>query len=216
MNEQIRYYKLRAKEYEAVYEKPERQKDLGQIRQYLSQQFPRKRILEIASGTGYWTQILSSSAQKILATDINPEVLSIARQKDYPQQNVKFQIQDLYRMPLPKTPYEGLFGGFILSHIARDDWESFFTNCLSQLSQGASLIFLDNRYVKDSSTPISRRDKKGNTFQSRSLASGEVFEVMKNFPTESELKQVLFSEISEWHWIECDYYWLLKCSKNTF
>ncbi len=213
MNEQIRYYQRRAKEYEAIYQKPERQVDLKQIRQYLGQQFPNKHILEIASGTGYWTQILSTSAKQILATDINPEVLAIAKEKDYPHQNVKFQLQDLYQMFPPETPFQGLFGGFILSHIARDDWKSFFSNCLSQISSGANLIFLDNRYVSGSSTPISRRDARGNTFQNRRLASGEVFEVMKNFPSESELKQVLSNMVTEWDWIEWEYYWLLKCRK---
>ena len=213
MNEQIRYYKLRAQEYEEVYQKPERLEDLVEIRQYLSRQFPKKHLLEIACGTGYWTQILSNSARSILATDINPEVLALAKQKDYPQAKVTFQIQDIHSLEPPVSPFQGLFGGFILSHLSRTKWGSFFASCLSQIEVGSEMLFLDNRYVDGSSTPISRTDQKGNTYQSRRLSSGEVFEVMKNFPAEEELNQLLIKDTTNWEWINWPHYWLLKCKK---
>lgn len=214
MKEQIRYYKLRAQEYEAVYQKPERQADLIEIRQYLSQQFSQKHLLEIACGTGYWTQILASSTKSILATDINPEVLVLAKQKDYPNNNVTFQIQDIDRLAPPVSSFEGLFGGFILSHISRTQWQAFFSTCLSQIKAGSELLFLDNRYVEGSSTPISRKDQGGDTYQSRTLNSGQGFEVMKNFPVEEELKKLLIKSTTEWEWINWRYYWLLKCKKS--
>lgn len=214
MNEQVRYYQLRAKEYDSIYQKPERQQDLLQIRHFLGQQFSDQYLFEIACGTGYWTQILSISAKKIIATDINPEVLAIAREKNFPRQNVEFQIQDLYQLTTPNLPFEGLFGGFILSHLAREYWDTFFKHCLSQLLSGAALIFLDNKYIPPSSTPISRSGEQGNTYQNRRLVSGESFEVMKNFPTEEELKQVLLKDVVAWEWIEWEYYWLLKCKKR--
>ncbi|MBX2876050.1 MAG: class I SAM-dependent methyltransferase [Saprospiraceae bacterium] len=213
MNDQIRYYQLRAKEYDTIYQKPERQKDLALIRQYLSQQFSGKELLEIACGTGYWTQVLSTSARKILATDINPAVLAIAQEKDYPQQNVEFHIQDIYQLNPADSSFEGLFGGFILSHVDRAYWEIFFIQCLAQLTAGAEFIFLDNKYVPGSSSPISRKDHHGNTYQERKLVSGEVFEVMKNFPSESDLQPALLEQVTAWEWIEWEYYWLLKCKK---
>ena len=48
-------------------------------------------------------------------------------------------------------------------------------------------MFLDNNYVEGSSTPIARRDSDGNTFQKRTLEDGAEFEVLKNFPTGTEL-----------------------------
>ncbi|NET31701.1 MAG: methyltransferase domain-containing protein [Cyanothece sp. SIO1E1] len=214
MNEQIRYYKLRAKEYEAIYQKPERQHDLSRIREYLSQQFKDQEILEIACGTGYWTQILATSAHKILATDINSEVLDIAKHKSYTPAKVKFQVQDLFRLREPKYLHGGLFGGFILSHISRSQWQQFFTLCLSQIQKGSTMIFLDNRYVAGSSTPISKTDQDHNTYQIRRLRSGEVFEIMKNFPTESDIKQCLAQSIEDWEWKTWKHYWLLQCKKR--
>ena len=51
------------------------------------------------------------------------------------------------------------------------------------------IAFLDNRYVEGSSTPVSRRDAQGNSYQARKLDDGSTHEVLKNFPDEGELIQ---------------------------
>jgi demethylmenaquinone methyltransferase/2-methoxy-6-polyprenyl-1,4-benzoquinol methylase len=56
------YYAARAPEYDRVYQKPERQQDLRAIEAWLPSVFQAKSILEIACGTGYWTQFLSSTS----------------------------------------------------------------------------------------------------------------------------------------------------------
>jgi ubiquinone/menaquinone biosynthesis C-methylase UbiE len=58
-----------------------------------------KHVLEIACGTGYWTEVISSSAASIIAIDINDEVLEIARSKKLNQQKVLFQRADAYALP---------------------------------------------------------------------------------------------------------------------
>ena len=49
-------------------------------------------------------------------------------------------------------------------------------------------MFIDNAYVEGSSTPISRTDEQGDTYQMRRLDDGSRHEVLKNFPAESELR----------------------------
>lgn len=53
------YYQERAPVYDRVYSYPERQGDLRFLEEYILQQFSELRVLEIAAGTGYWTQFLS-------------------------------------------------------------------------------------------------------------------------------------------------------------
>ena len=51
----IKYYKKRAKEYENIYLKPERQNDILKAAIILQDIFTDKNIFEIACGTSYWT-----------------------------------------------------------------------------------------------------------------------------------------------------------------
>lgn len=75
------YYARRAQEYERIYAKPERQEDLRTLRSIVEETFRGKHVLEIACGTGYWTEILARSARTVTAVDINEVVLDIARTK---------------------------------------------------------------------------------------------------------------------------------------
>ena len=76
-----RYYAGRASEYERIYDKPERQDDLRHLSRFLEGAFAGADLFEVACGTGYWTEIVSRSAASVVATDINEEVLAIARSK---------------------------------------------------------------------------------------------------------------------------------------
>lgn len=77
----ITYYKDRAAEYESIYEKPERQNDLKTATEWIQKKFSRKKVFEIACGTGYWTQRIAATASSVMATDINDAVIEIAGQK---------------------------------------------------------------------------------------------------------------------------------------
>ena len=69
------YYHERAPIYDKVYSYPERQKDLRNLEQYIPDQFKDKNILEIAAGTGYWTQFIAPIAKTVMAVDITENVL---------------------------------------------------------------------------------------------------------------------------------------------
>jgi hypothetical protein len=45
------YYQARAHEYDAVYEKPERQADLARLRAWLPPVLDGRQVLEVAAGT---------------------------------------------------------------------------------------------------------------------------------------------------------------------
>ena len=56
------YYSVRAPVYEAIYEKPERQADLTVLKQLVPSLLAGRDVLEVACGTGYWTQVIGSFA----------------------------------------------------------------------------------------------------------------------------------------------------------
>lgn len=206
------YYDQRAKEYEAIYAKPERQADLKKMAWFLQDLFKAKNVLEIACGTGYWTPIIAASAQSVLATDINESVLEIARAKAYPSENVVFKQADLYTLT-PSNQADALFGGFIWSHIKREDWTHFVEHLNTLIKPGGRVVFADNRYVPGSSTPISEYDDQGNSYQTRALKDGSTHKVLKNFPEPSILEDALRGKSTHFQYFPFEFYWI--CSYQT-
>jgi SAM-dependent methyltransferase len=188
MDKLASYYAQRAAEYERIYAKPERQADLSALRVRIGRMFAGRKVLELACGTGYWTEVIAAGAAHVTAVDANEEVLAIARTKNVAPEKVEFAVGDAYSPP--RNPgCNALFAGFWWSHVPLDRLDGFLDSALRSLGPGALIAFLDNRYVEGSSTPVSRRDAQGNSYQSRKLDDGSVHEVLKNFPTESELIQ---------------------------
>ena len=151
----VSYYADRAKEYERIYHKPERQDDLRQLRSFVECTFASTDVFELACGTGYWTEILSRSAASVVATDINEEVLAVARSKRM-SQRVTFQIEDAYALSLSSRQFNAGLSVFWWSHIPKSRLHGFLRGFHRVLSPGARVVFIDNAYIEGSSTPISR------------------------------------------------------------
>ena len=180
------YYARRASEYDSIYMKPERQADIGDLASRLGEILAGRTILEVACGTGFWTQFLAPRAASILVTDINPEMLEIARRRLHGSPNVSFQRADALTLRDVGGGYTGCLAAFWWSHLRKDRVRSFLEVLHSRLAHRARVVFADNVYVEGSSTPISRTDADGNTYQMRRLMDGSSHEVLKNFPSESE------------------------------
>jgi len=206
----VGYYADRAKEYERIYHKPERQADLRKLRDFVESTFSGADVYEVACGTGYWTEILTHSAASVFATDINEEVLAVARSKPIGNQWVTFQRADAYALPGLQRNCTGGFSGFWWSHIPKARIQNFLRDFHRVLSSGARVVFIDNVYVEGNSTPISRADEQGNTYQMRRLDDGSTHEVLKNFPTESDLYSAFESLAADVRVEFFRYYWILS------
>lgn len=204
------YYAARAQEYERIYDKPERQADLARLKRLIPACFAGRDVLEIACGTGYWTQFIAPAARKVTATDINPETLAIARTKDFPADRVSLEIADAHRLYDRYSGYTGAFAGFWWSHLTRAERRGFLDALHRALTPGAVVVMLDNAYVEGSSTPIAYVDAEGNAFQRRRLADGSQHDVLKNFPTEAELRADIAGVGTAAEYTALDYYWVFK------
>jgi SAM-dependent methyltransferase len=205
------YYADRAAEYDEVYRKPERQDDLARLKQLLPSLVAGKRVLEIAAGTGYWTQVLASTAAGIMATDLNAETIAIAAQRDFGPAPVAFRTADAYRLDTVPGEFDLVFCGFWWSHILRADISRFLAGVRARTGPGTVLALVDNRYVAGSNIPISRTGPEGDTYQRRSLADGREYEVVKNFPSREQLAADLELAATGLAWTELEYYWFASC-----
>ena len=204
------YYARRAAEYEDIYLKAERQEDLNQLKAILSGAFSGMDVLEIACGTGYWTQFLAKTARSILATDINSEVLELAREKNYGACNVSFALADAYGLGKLDWQRNCAFHGFWWSHLPRKRIPEFLVALHGKLCPDSKVIMIDNLFVEGSSTPLARRDDAGNTYQFRRLKDGSTHEVLKNFPSESMLREDLRGWSRYLRFRPFRYYWMAE------
>jgi len=205
------YYADRAAEYERIYQKPERQESIAWLNSRLRQTFAGRTILEVACGTGFWTQALAEAAASVVATDINREVLDIARQKPLPPGNVTFVQDDAFSLQhVPDQEFTGGFSGFWWSHIPKAQIAAFLAVFHAKLLPGARVLLADNVYVDGSNHPISRTDAEGNTYQERTLGNGTRYEVLKNFPAPQELADAASACGTEIDYEASAYYWCLS------
>ena len=207
--DQIQYYFDRAKEYERIYQKPERQEDLKKLRIILKDIFFAKSVFEIACGTGYWTQFISETAKLILATDINESVIEIAQSKKY-HAPITFEKADIFNLTNTNEKFDSGFGGFIWSHIPKQELDVFLSGFISNISPGGLVVFIDSKYVEGSNAPIDSKDEYGNTYQIRKLSNGSNYKVMKNFPADTEILDLIDPIGSNIEIEQLKYFWVLK------
>ena len=181
------YYNKRLVEYEAIYAKPERQTDLKKLVAHLQADVKSCSVLELACGTGWWTERLAPHAASWTATDADPGALEVVRHKNI-QGLSAIHTLNAYQ-PHVTAPVDCVFAAHWYSHLLHDECAAFLNAVSTCLKPGGRLIMLDNNYVTGSSTPISRTDVHGNTYQARPLQDGSMHEVLKNFPSHSQLKE---------------------------
>ena len=208
------YYAARAPEYDRVYLKPERQADLRAIEAWLPPLFAGRRVLEVACGTGWWTRFIAPVAASVLGIDAAPETLAIARQR-VPQPQVELAVGDAYALPQREPKFDAAFAGFWISHVPKSRLREFLLGLQRALAPGATVVLLDNRYVEGNSSPISESDDDGNTFQVRPLQDGTTHRVLKNFPAEAELRELvgdLGDDVEHRSW---PYFWALRYTSRA-
>ena len=204
----LEYYGKRALEYEQVYAKPERQPELAGLTLLLQGLLAGHDVLELACGTGYWTAAIAPSAHSVVATDVSPEVLELASRKSYPPGRVRLALADAYAPEQIGGRFTAGFAGFWWSHVPRQDLPQFLGPFHRRLGSGARVVLCDNRYAEGSSTPVSRTDPAGNTYQRRLLRNGAEYEVLKNFPSPGELDRILaLHGATDIALTELTYYW---------
>jgi demethylmenaquinone methyltransferase/2-methoxy-6-polyprenyl-1,4-benzoquinol methylase len=203
------YYARRAGEYERIYDKPERQSELAWLRERIPEIFSGRTVLEVACGTGYWTQFIARRARHVHACDINESVLEIAREKPIAPGRATFFKADAITLQGVPRDCDAAFAGFWWSHVKKGELALFVKELSLKLQPGSRVAILDNSYAEGSSTPVSRRDAEGNTYQMRKLANGEQYEVLKNFPSALELTEAVRPVAREAHLESLTYYWLL-------
>ncbi|MGZ3350115.1 MAG: class I SAM-dependent methyltransferase, partial [Xanthobacteraceae bacterium] len=112
------YYRARAPEYDLFYEVPDRLAELAQLSAWLIERTKGRTILELAAGTGYWTEVVAPVAKSITATDYNSETLEIAAKRTLGP-HVILLTADAYCLPHFTTAFDAGMAHLWWSHVER-------------------------------------------------------------------------------------------------
>ena len=201
------YYAGRAPYYDAVYEKPERASDLAFLKKFLAEKFEGHALLEVACGTGYWSQHLAVAARRMCAIDATPEPLEFAKARPNCE-SVNFQLASAYALPQSLGKFNSAFAGLWLSHVPVERRTEFLESLHARLEPKSIVVFLDNSKVQCVEFPIVETDSLGNTYQSRKLRDGSLHRVLKNFPDRDELESMIDGKGCEPFYKELENFWL--------
>ena len=144
LDDQVAYYRARAGEYDTT-STPKGDPFAGaaaRIRTALDAFEPTGRVLELAAGTGQWTEQLARYSTSILVTDAAPEMLERNRARTGERPGVRYEVADAFRLR-PSHSFDVVFFGFFLSHVPPERFAGFWEGLKGVLAPGGRVFFVD-------------------------------------------------------------------------
>lgn len=136
-------------------------------------------LLELAPGTGNWTQQLLRTARTVTAVDASPEMVAINRAR-VQSDRVTYILADLFTWQ-PERQYDGICFGFWLSHVPLERMASFWQTVALALRPGGKLFFLDNQREVTTTSVDQQLPATDSQLMTRKLNDGRTFQIVKNY-----------------------------------
>ena len=173
IDEQILYYRHRAAEYDATAygSLAVARERITRITSILPLDLP---TLELACGTGMWTEALARRTGDLTAIDASPEALEIARRRC--PASVRFVCADILCW-VPGRRYQLIFFGFWLSHVPSPRVAGFFSMLRRALTATGQVFFVDE-HVSQASKEQATADPE---VVGRRVPDGTVHRLVKVF-----------------------------------
>ncbi|HEX5296227.1 MAG TPA: class I SAM-dependent methyltransferase [Streptosporangiaceae bacterium] len=184
--DQVAYYRRRAGEYDVTAYGDDVAAARALIARLVAEMRPVGSVLEIACGTGLWTEALAGWADTVTVIDAAPEMVAIARDR-VPSANVSFEVADVFSWD-PGTRFDVIFFSAWLSHVPANRFGQFWQFLRGLLAGGGRVLFIDEHVderVKE--TYVAGQEE----IVERRLADGRTFRVVKNFVEPAELESRL-------------------------
>ncbi len=205
LDEQRAYYRARAPEYDEWWQRRGRydrgadetiewDRQVAIVDEALATFDARGDVLELAGGTGWWTERLASTADTLTVVDASPEALAINRERTSPK-HVTYQVADLFAWT-PERSYDVVFFSFWLSHVPRPRFGSFWSLVRSCLAPGGRAFLIDNR--NDPTPQPWKPDpyvmRYAEDLHRRRLSDGSEYRVVKVMYEPDELAELIEAE----------------------
>lgn len=211
MHEVIKkYYAERAEHDEWASIADDLREEREELGERLAEVLTGHRVLELACGLGDWTQLYADEAEQVLVSDVHPEILEIAKTRLSDFEHVQFAQIDAMALPaqLDIDP-SAVFAGFYSSHFKREEFHKIIDTWRARLGKGTVLVLIDHNYVDAHSITVARTDSENNLFHLVDSPSGERYEMMTNYPSDSYLRKKLSNSCREIRTKRTEHYWML-------
>ena len=96
--------------------------------------------LEIGCGTGTFARLLAKRSQHVLALDLSPEMIRLARERSAQFPNIDFQLADVLDSPLPAEQFDCIASIATLHHLPL---AQILSKMKAALKPGGVLLILD-------------------------------------------------------------------------
>ena len=190
LREQLDYYGARASEYDQWWLRQGRYDrgaelnarwfaEAAEVELALKVFQPVGQILELACGTGIWTEKLLPSASRLVALDGSPEMLAIHATRVRSSHVSRVQADVFTWQPAEK--FDTIFFGFWLSHVPPELFEKFWQLVDSCLAPDGRVFFVDSAYEPTSTAVDHRLPEQSATVLRRRLNDGREFQIYKIF-----------------------------------
>jgi len=202
--EQRAYYRLRAPEYDEWWQRTGRY-DTGEdsarewadqvevVATALGRFGATGDVLELAGGTGWWTERLARSTGQLTVVDASPETLAINRHRVGDRPDISYVVADLFDWR-PDRLYDAVFFSFWLSHVPRARFAAFWQQVGACLRPGGRVFLIDNRRDPTVTRPDPYVFEDADDIQRRRLGDGSEHRVVKVFYEPAELEEGLSVE----------------------
>jgi demethylmenaquinone methyltransferase/2-methoxy-6-polyprenyl-1,4-benzoquinol methylase len=188
--EQARYYRARAGEYDDWWFRRGRYDrgaeanarwfaDAAAVGSALERFDPAGDVLELACGTGLWTQRLLDHARSVTAIDASPEVIELARAR-VGDSRVEYVQADLFAWE-PDRTYDVCFFSFWLSHVPKERFAAFWEKVERSLAPGGRAFFIDSARSDLASAADHKLPDPEEQVMLRRLADGSEYRIVKRF-----------------------------------
>ena len=154
--EQAEYYRARAAEYDDWWRRVGRydrgseatgrwRAEVAQVEAALEQAALTGDVLELACGTGWWTERLARTARTLTCVDASSETIeaNCARLHDADLPLPRYEVADLFAWTAGST-YDAVFFSFWLSHVPHEKFAPFWAMVAAALKPGGRAFLIDS------------------------------------------------------------------------
>ena len=140
---------------------------------------PAGSVLELACGTGLWTERLAPRAASLTAIDASSEMLAICRAR-VGDANVVYGQADIFAWE-PQGSWDVCFFSFWLSHVPYERFAAFWEKVERSLAPGGRVFFIDSASADLASARDHPPPRPGEQTALRRLADGSEYTIVKHW-----------------------------------